>query len=232
MLRLALGCGHSDISREAVHWRRLSCFRPTPVPMRRFLPVAALALSGLLAGCNQQNFFGPRLPVVQSYLTLYAVSRAPAFYPSAMAVGGRTVIAARADIDVAGGAFYDVVVDFETTPGQPTRVRLIPIRAWVQAPTLSLPQVAIRASTADFLGTSRPPEGGFRVDSVTVVDVRQTFFLQTNRCSGGFNFSQEQWSKAIIDSVNVAEGLIRMRVATDQNCGQREFPTTAFPPAP
>jgi hypothetical protein len=200
--------------------------------MRRILPVACLALSGLIAGCNQQNFFGPRLPVVQSYLTLYAVGRAPAFYPSAIAIGGNTVLATRADIDVAGGAFYDVVVDLETVPGQPVRVKLIPIRAWAQAPTLSFPQVAIRATNADFLGTSRPPEGGYRVDSVTVVEVRQTFFLQTNRCSGGFNFSQEQWSKAIVDSVNVAEGLIRVRLATDQNCGQREFPTTAFPPAP
>lgn len=200
--------------------------------MRRILPALLVVSAGMLAGCQQQNFLGPRQPVVQARLTLYAVSRAPTFFPSAIAIGGTTVISARADIDNAGGAFYDVIVDLETLPGQPTRVKLIPIRAWAQAPTLSFPQVAIRAATDDFLRVSRPPEGGYRIDSVTVVDVRQTFFLQTNRCAGGFALSQEQWSKAIVDSVNVAEGLVRLRVATDPNCGQREFPTTNFPVTP
>lgn len=198
--------------------------------MRRLVTALLAAVAVVGAGCTQQNFFGTRQPVVTAYLSLYAVSRAPTFYPSAIGIGGRSILAARADIDLAGGAFYDIVVDLETPVGGAPRVKLIPIRAWALAPTLSFPQVAIRPSTVDFLSANQPPEGGYTIDSVTVVNVKQTFFLQTNRCTGGFNLSQEQWSKAIVDSVDVAQGLIRLRVATDQNCGQREFPTSNFPP--
>lgn len=198
--------------------------------MRRHVTVLLAAMAGSLTACQQQNFFGTRQPVITAYLNVYAVSRVPTFYPSAIGIGGRSVLAVRADVDEAGGAFYDVVVDLETSAGGPPRVRLIPIRAWALAPTLSFPQVAIRTSTEDFLRANTPPEGGYRVDSVTVVNVKQTFFLQTNRCSGGFNFSQEQWSKGIVDSVDVTQGLVRLRIATDQNCGQREFPTSNFPP--
>jgi hypothetical protein len=195
--------------------------------MRRLVTAALAAAALATSACQQQNFFGPRVNVRTAYLTLYAATGSPTFYPSAIEIAGTTVNEARADVNLNGTAFFDVVVDLDlSAPGTP-RIKLIPLRAWVLAPTLNFPSVGIRASTDAFDTANTAPNEGYVSDTAVVVNPKQTVYLQTNRCQG---FQQNQFSKVIVDSVDVAQRLLFLRLATDPNCGQRTFGTSNFPP--
>jgi hypothetical protein len=195
--------------------------------MRRLVTAALAAVTLATVACQQQNFFGPRVNVRTAYLTLYGVTGTPTFFPSAMVIAGTTVAEARAEVELNGTAFYDVVTDLDLSSPTSPRIRLIPLRAWALAPTLNLPSVGIRASDQAFDQANTAPTDGYTRDTTVIVRPKQTFFLQTNRCLG---FQQNQFSKAIVDSVDIGQRLLFVRVATDPNCGQRTFPTPNFPP--
>lgn len=195
--------------------------------MRRLVTAALAAAALATAACQQQNFFGPRVAVRTAYLTLYGVTGSPTYFPSAIEVAGVNVTEARADVNLNGTAFFDLVVDLDLSAPATPRIKLIPVRAWALAPTLNFPSVGIRASTDAFDTANTAPTDGYVRDTVVTVLPKQTFYLQTNRCLG---FQQNQFSKVIVDSVDASQRLLFLRLATDPNCGQRTFATSNFPP--
>lgn len=193
----------------------------------RLLPVLLAVATSALAGCQRADFFGPRIPVLRARLVLFGATDSPTHFPSAVGISGVTVFESRADIELNGSLFYDIVFDIEQPLVGGPRIRVIPVRQWVLAPTLSLPSVALRASNDRFESVNTVPTDGFTADSVLVVQPKQTFFVQTNRCLG---FQSNQFSKIIVDSVDVATRRMALRVVTDPNCGQRTVDAADFPP--
>lgn len=195
--------------------------------MRRLLATALTAGAVVLTACSQPNFFGTRQPVVTAYLRLFGASDTPLEYPAAFGVVANEIFAARAEVSLSGNAAYDVVIDVDASVPSDPRIKIIPVRKWVPAPTLGLPSVGLLRSSVAFDAANEAPVGGFVFDSTLVVRPGETFMLQTNRCLG---FQTTQYTKAVVDSVRLSDRAVKMRVATDQNCGQRQFPTSDFPP--
>lgn len=195
--------------------------------MRRLPAVASLAVALVLTSCSA-NTLGPRAPVVTQSLTLYGITGTSLAFPSAIGIQGGIVFGTRAEISLIGGADFDFAFDFDFTSPTAPRIRFMPVRTVAVVPGGSLPSVSFARTDVTFENANAAPTTGWVADTAQVVSPGETVFIQTNRCLG---FTSQQYSKIVVDSIYPQTRKMRLRIATDPNCGQRSFPTPNFPPS-
>lgn len=199
--------------------------------MRRSPAAASLAAVIVLTACAA-NAFGPRTPVATQSLTLYGITGTPLSFPTAIGIQGPTLFGTRAEVSLAGSADFDVAFDFDFTSPASPGIRVMPARTVATLPGSALASVSLARATVAFEAANSAPTGGWIADTAVVVRPGETLFVLTNRCGGNFfAVSTQQYSKLVVDSIYPEARKLRVRVATDPNCGQRSFPTPDFPPS-
>lgn len=196
--------------------------------MRRLSAAPALAAVLALLSCTRADLTGPRQPVLKQALTLYTVTGTPVGFPAAISVSQFGVEGLRADVTQAGEVVFDIAFDFDASGPATPRIRVQPARTFSSVVGGSLQSVSIARTDVAFENASTAPTAGWIADTAQVVRVGEAFFLQTNRCRG---ITAQQYSKVVVDSIYPAARKMRLRVASDPNCGQRNFPTPDFPPS-
>lgn len=162
------------------------------------------------------------------YLTLYALTGSPLGFPSAFLISGAAISAQRPVVSANGSASFDLAVDLDLSTPTAPRIRVMPVRTVAVVPGVNLPSVSLARTTVAFDQANTAPTQGWIADTAQVVAAGETIFVQTNQCNS--YFSSQQYSKLVVDSIYPDARKMRVRVATDPNCGQRSFPTPGFPP--
>jgi hypothetical protein len=193
---------------------------------RRFLTVAACAAAVVVSSCKATDYLGTQYAVQSARLVAYGITGTPTYYPTAVSVVG--VYATRALLDPSGTASFDVVFDLQS----PTQVKVIPVRAFAVAPTLSLQSIGLQVSPTPFDSLRTAPNSAYRYDSTTVIARGQTLFVETRPSSCTYSLSQSQYAKLTVDSIDAAARLLFLRVVLNPNCGKRDVVGTFAPVAP
>jgi hypothetical protein len=152
---------------------------------------------------------------------VFANTGTPEIYPSALSING--ISAMRATIASSGTAGFDIVFDLDSL----NRIKVIPVKAFAVAPSLSLQTIGLQTVTSKFDSTNTAPLDGYTFDSTKVVTKGQTIFVQTRPSNCVYSLTQTQYSKLIVDTVDFITRRMALRLVANPNCGKRDV-TNSF----
>ena len=144
-------------------------------------------------------------------LTLYALNGTLPSLPSAIQIRAASTTRVDASFN------FDVAFDIDTSG----KVLAYPVRA-VAAEFVGAHQVGLLQTDKSFDDALTAPTGGYKYDSVMVVPVGKTVFVDVidrNSCSIYSLLGQQIKAKFVIDSVNTSSRRVFVHLLANQNCG-------------
>lgn len=183
-----------------------------PKPILLALLATTLAIAG--AACGTLTGLPASLPTISDSGVVYALNGAPPGAPSALHLYSGTLLAADANF------IFDVAFDIDASGN----VVVIPERA-VASGLAVTHTVALQKVTGTFEALMTAPKNGYRADTAVVAQVNQIIVVQSqdaNACGTSLT-GTTIYGKIIIDSIDVVARQIRIRYATDPNCGFYSF---------
>jgi hypothetical protein len=190
--------------------------------VRWFPMLAYLGLSMLvLAGCNDNTGFEVRPVLVSDTVTVYAPLPTTAGLPTALDITSDGAFGIR------GGRFPEEIRDalqwdfaVRIVNGQ---MALVPARALdVPESRAGITQPLIGQTFEDL--REAPPQQSLVLDSAVVMRVGDVYGARSREV-GSFGLSCTQFSKLQPLEVNVATGLLRLRIVTNERCGDPRLAT-------
>ncbi len=185
----------------------------TTVIMTRIRTLSALlATITLVAACDDPFDDGAQQDNVDVALEVWALTGAPAAYPTSLVVPFYYV----APVDAAGS--FDIAFDIDVDG----RLRVLPMNK-VVSPLLGPRNVGLLRSGENYSTIVEAPLTGWHYDSVMTVNPGGSFLVrvQTLYCEG--DVRQDIYAKFYVDSVIPEERRIKLFARINPNCGFRSL---------
>jgi hypothetical protein len=179
---------------------------------RRGLLLAAVAAAGTLSACEDPFELNASSTNVDITFDLWALTGAPAAYPSGLLVPQATAVR----LDAAGS--FDLAFDIDADG----RVRVFPV-ASVVSPIAGTREVSFLRGTGPYNTIIEAPADGWQADSVLVVNEGQSFLAKVNTQYCQYDFRQYVFAKFLVDSVIPAERRMKISARINPNCGFRSL---------
>lgn len=170
----------------------------------------------LVGACGDPLGIQATAPVFTTDLGLFALSKAPPSYPTAVDTPfGRAV-------PVNVSATFDFAFDLDAAGN----ILVHPARRVVTSPA-GVNRVALQKVPGTFESVASAPRTGFVKDSSIVVAIGEVVVVEAERLRQGdfctFALSPNLYSKFVVDAVDPVAGTITLRLTVDPNCGFRSF---------
>jgi hypothetical protein len=175
----------------------------------------AALLAGAISACGDATGSSGDYLVTVDTLSVYAINGSPLSAPTGLLVGSYLPAAVVAD----GNAAFDLALDIDSLG----RAVLLPVTR-VLASFIVTREVLLQTAGSDFEALTAAPEGGYAADTsaLTVTpNVVVVVRAQTDWCYG--QTIDRTYAKLVVDSIDVADRRIDLRVATNPNCGVRSL---------
>lgn len=183
-------------------------------PKSSLAVLVAAMLAVVATACGTLTGVPSSLATISDSGVVYAINGAPPGAPTALHVFSGTLLAADANF------IFDVAFDIDSTG----HVVIIPQRA-VASALATTHTVALQTSTTTFDQLGEAPKNGYRADTAVVTSINQTIVVQSqdpNACGTSLTGST-LYAKIVVQSVNVLTRQLKIRYATDPNCGFFSF---------
>jgi hypothetical protein len=191
--------------------------------VRAGLAAATFAAAAILA-CGDPNAPHANFSNYADTLALYTLNGTPRGAPSAIHLYSGAFGSPAVATD--GSFRFDVAVDIDAQ-GRPV---LYPVRT-IAAGFIAAHSVGILRATQPFDEILKAPTAAYVHDSATVLSLNEVVLLQSadlEACGtlfgGGFVYA-----KMVVDSVNVANRRVFVRITADPNCGFRSLVVPGVP---
>jgi hypothetical protein len=189
------------------------------MPRSTFLALASLAILGSSAACNDPTRANATEEVRTDSLELFAFNGSSPRAPSAIAIFDRSARTLSAAGNTASTVNFDVAFDIDAQG----RAILYPARL-VLGSFVGTQRVGIQTVGGSFESVTRAPTSGYRYDSATVAPVGSTVVVEVTDPICGFSYlGTTIFGKIAVDSVLPEQRRLRVRLASDPNCGFRSL---------
>ena len=182
----------------------------------RIAVVATLCFVAVLNACGDPTNLKATTPTLTDTLAVFALSGTPPSYPS-----GISIIAGQA-VRVDGFAGFDVAFDIDNA-GKPV---IYPVKLIVTPPGGARP-VGLQRVSGTFESVTEAPKSGYQLDSVFVLGKGEVVAIESPHNGSGdlctFALSPNIYAKIAVDSVNLVNRTLYLRMGLDPNCGFRSF---------
>jgi hypothetical protein len=174
------------------------------------------SMLALLSACGDPLGIEATQPVFTEALGVYALSKAPPSYPTAV----DTPFGQAVPVNVS--ASFDFAFDLDAAGN----ILVHPPRRVLTSPA-GVNRVALQKVAGTFESVDRAPTSGFVKDSSIVVAIGEVVVVEAERTRTGdycaFAISPHLYSKFVVDAVDPVVGTITLRLTVDPNCGFRSF---------
>ena len=184
----------------------------------RLALLAAMSVVVGLNACGDPTNVGANIPTSVDTLNVFALSGTPPTYPSGIS------LVARQAVRVDGFASFDVAFDINAAGN----AVIYPVKLVVSSAGGSRPVGLLKVGGV-FDQVLAAPKSGFGPDSGIVMTPGEVVVVQSAHNTSGdlcvFALNPNIYAKFTVDSVNLSNRLLYLRMGLDPNCGFRSFAT-------
>ncbi len=185
---------------------------PKSLAPRSRRALAALALAFGAAACEDPFQLQASNPNADAFFEIWAMSGAPAAFPSGLLVAQTTVVR----LDAEGS--FDLAFDIDADG----RLMVWPVTS-VVSPIAGSRAIAFQRATGVYNALLEAPKSGWTNDTLLVVNVGEAFFAKVTTQYCQYDLRQDIYAKFLVDSIIPAERRIRLSARVNPNCGFRSL---------
>lgn len=185
---------------------------PNSLAPRSRRALAALALVFGAAACEDPFQLQASNSNADASFEIWAMSGAPAAYPSGLLVAQTSVVR----LDAAGS--FDLAFDIDAGG----RLMVWPVTS-VVSPIAGSRAIAFQRSTGVYNALLEAPKNGWTNDTLLLVDAGDVFFTKVTTLYCQYDLRQDIYAKFLVDSIIPAERRIRLSARVNPNCGFRSL---------
>ena len=185
---------------------------PNSLAPRSRRALAALALAFGAAACEDPFQLRASNPNADALFEIWAMSGAPAAYPSGLLVAQTSVVR----LDAAGS--FDLAFDIDADG----RLMVWPVTS-VVSPIAGSRAIAFQRATVAYNALLEAPKTGWTNDTLLLVDMGDVFFAKVTTLYCQYDLRQDIYAKFLVDSIIPAERRIRLSARVNPNCGFRSL---------
>ena len=182
----------------------------------RFAILAAMSVAVVLSACGDPTSLKATSLTTVDTLSVFALSGSPPLYPS-----GVSVLVGQA-VPVDGFAIFDVALDVNASGNAVIYPPKLVVNSLAGPRPVGLLKIA-----GSFESVLEAPKTGFENDAPVSLVPGETVVIQSAHNGSQdicqFALSPYIYAKITVDSVNVANRILYLRMGVDPNCGFRSF---------
>lgn len=185
-------------------------------PRRRVLVALLAVILGAVA-CTDPFKLTARSVNIDATFEVWAMSGAPASYPSGLLVPQASVVR----VDAAGS--FDLAFDIDPDG----RLMVLPVSS-VVSPIAGTRLIGFQRAPGVYNALVEAPKSGWQNDTLFLVNEGQSFFVKVATQFCQFDLRQDIYAKFYVDSVLSAQRRIKLSARVNPNCGFRAL-TSGIP---
>jgi hypothetical protein len=182
----------------------------------RLAILAAMSVAVVLNACGDPTSLKATSLTTVDTLSVFALSGSPPLYPS-----GVSVLVGQ-PVPVDGFAIFDVALDVNAAGNAVVYPPKLVVNSLAGPRLVGLLKIA-----GSFESVLEAPKTGFVTDASVVLAPGETVVIQSAHSGSGdicqFALTPYIYAKITLDSVNVANRILYLRMGVDPNCGFRSF---------